>query len=128
MSISDTPDAERFDEHFNERFDSIELADAVQAVRDELLTAAARSAAGQGSELEFEVGDIQMEFTVELRKELKGGTKVKAWLLEAGADAGRSSAQGHKVSFTLKARDARTGGPWKVRNDEAGDISGFGGS
>ncbi|MFE4580974.1 trypco2 family protein [Streptomyces chartreusis] len=43
----------------------IELADAVQAVRDELITAAARSS---GQDVTFEVGDIELEFSVELRK------------------------------------------------------------
>jgi hypothetical protein len=102
---------------------AIELDKAVQAVRDGL-TAAAEQAEGQ--DLTFELGDIEMEFTVELRKELKGGGKVKAWVLEAGADASRSSARTHRVAFTLRPKDKRTGDPWKVGNENQGSVAGFG--
>ncbi|WLW55372.1 trypco2 family protein [Streptomyces sp. YU58] len=101
----------------------IELADAVQAVRDELVTAAARSS---GQDVAFEVGDIQLEFSVELRKEVKGGVKVKAWVVEAGAEGGGGSTRTHRVAVTLKALDARTGEPWKVRNDNMGSVARFG--
>lgn len=101
----------------------IELADAIASVRDELLTAARRAT---GHPVSFEVGDIEMEFTVELRKEAKGGGKVKAWVVEAGADASRSRGETHRVSFTLKPRNAATGGAWLVGNEETADLSGFG--
>jgi hypothetical protein len=103
--------------------DRIELADAVQAVRDELLTAAARSS---GQDVTFEVGDIELEFTVELRKEVRTGLKVKAWIAEAGVDGGGGSTRTHRVAVTLKALDARTGRPWRVRNENRGSAAGFG--
>ncbi|MFH8369060.1 trypco2 family protein [Streptomyces sp. NPDC018031] len=93
--------------------DSIELADAVQAVRDGLLTAAQRAA---DQDVVFEVGDIAMEFTVELRQETKGGGRVRALVVDAGADRTRAETRTHKVGFTLRAKDARTGGPWQVGN------------
>ncbi|MFI1719746.1 trypco2 family protein [Streptomyces sp. NPDC020489] len=102
----------------------IELADAVQAVRDELITAAARST---GHDLAFEVGDIELEFDVELRKETKGGTKVKAWVVEAGADGSAGTTRAHRVTVTLQALDRRTGQPWKVRGDSRGSVGRFGG-
>jgi len=102
----------------------IELADAVQAVRDELITAAGRSS---GQDVTFEVGDIELEFGVELRKEVKGGVKVKAWVVEGGADGGGGTTRMHRVTVTLKARDARTGQPWKVRNENRGSVGRFGG-
>ncbi|WP_418958398.1 trypco2 family protein [Streptomyces tritici] len=102
----------------------IELADAIASVRDQLIAAASRAT---GQDVAFEVGDIEMEFTIELRKEVKGGTKVKAWVVEAGADAGRTRGETHRVSFTLKPRNATTGGAWLVGNDEAADLSGLGG-
>ncbi|GGT37747.1 trypco2 family protein [Streptomyces purpureus] len=103
--------------------DRIELADAIASVRDQLVEAATRSS---GLPLSFEVGDIDMEFTIELRKEVKGSGKVKAWVVEAGADGSRTSGQTHRVSFTLTPKDTRTGGSWLVGNDEDADISGFG--
>ncbi|WP_406862360.1 trypco2 family protein [Streptomyces sp. HUAS MG47] len=102
----------------------IELADAIESVRDQLIAAASRAT---GQAVAFEVGDIEMEFTIELRKELKGGTKVKAWVVEAGADASRTRGETHRVSFTLKPRNAATGGAWLVGNDDAADLSGLGG-
>lgn len=102
----------------------IELADAVQAVRDELITAAGRST---GQDLTFEVGDIELEFGVELRKEAKGGVKVKAWVVEGGADGGGGTTRAHRVTVTLRALDARTGQPWKVRSESRGSVGRFGG-
>ncbi|MER5696106.1 trypco2 family protein [Streptomyces mirabilis] len=103
--------------------DAIELAAAVQAVRDELLTAAAQ---GVGTNLVFELGDIDMEFTVELRKETKGGMKVRAWVVDAGAEKASANTSTHKVALTLKPKDARTGGSWQVGNDTPGNVSNFG--
>lgn len=102
----------------------IELADAIESVRDQLVEAASRAT---GRPVAFEVGDIEMEFTIELRKEVKGGSKVKAWVVEAGADASRTRGETHRVAFTLKPRNAATGGAWLVGNDDAADLSGFGG-
>ncbi|MFB6775963.1 trypco2 family protein [Streptomyces sp. NPDC056352] len=39
-----------------------------------------------------------MEFTLELRKEVKGGGEVKARMVETGADASRATGRTHKVS------------------------------
>ncbi|MEV4055171.1 trypco2 family protein [Amycolatopsis sp. NPDC049688] len=46
----------------------IELADVVASVRDELVAAAAR---GAGSDVEFVVGPIELEFAVEMRRDAK---------------------------------------------------------
>ncbi|WP_149184411.1 trypco2 family protein [Streptomyces sp. TRM49041] len=104
----------------------IELADAIASVRDQLIDAANRAT---GHPVAFEMGEIEMEFTIELRKEIKGGTKVKAWVVEAGADGTRASGRTHRVAFTLKPQDARTGQAWKVGSDDAGvDMGDFGGA
>ncbi|MFE9412812.1 trypco2 family protein [Streptomyces sp. NPDC006704] len=100
-----------------EGFAGIELADAIESVRDQLTDAAARAS---GRALVFELGDIHMEFTLELRKEIKGGAKVRAWVVDAGADAGRTSARTHKVSFTLTPHAAGDGSAWRVGNDRPG--------
>lgn len=105
------------------RHDGIELADAVESVRDQLIEAATR---GTGRPLAFEVGDIQMEFTLELRKEVKGSARVKAWVVEAGADAGRATGHTHKVAFTLKPRDARSGEAWQIGHEADGSTERFG--
>jgi hypothetical protein len=76
----------------------IELADAVSAIRDELLEGVQRAA---GKTLAFAVGPIEMEFTVELRKDVRAKTGVKAWLLTADAEAGRSRSSVQKVKLVL---------------------------
>jgi Trypsin-co-occurring domain 2 len=108
----------------NDDLTGIELARAVRVIRDELVAAAA---AADGERLRFEVGDIQMEFTVELRQDARVRGGVKAWVLSAEADAARTSGRTHKVTFTLKPKNARTGGGWNVGNEDVDvDTSNFG--
>lgn len=101
----------------------VELSEAVEAVRDGLACATAR---GAGQDLRFELGEIQMEFTVELRRDIRGRGGVKAWVVDAGAETGRASGRTQKVAFTLKPVNARTGGDWQIANDNEGDVSHFG--
>lgn len=103
--------------------EAIGLAAAVQAVRAELIEAAA---AGHGSDVLFELGDIDMEFTVELRREVSGGAKVRAWVVEAGAQGVREDTSTHKVAFTLKAINGRTGRSWLVGSEQEGGTDLFG--
>lgn len=84
----------------------IDLADAVDAVRSQLVEAATRAS---GQPVQFETGDIEMEFTVELRRDTTGTGRVRAWVVEAGADTAHGATRTHRVAFTLKPRDARTG-------------------
>ncbi|WP_405792961.1 trypco2 family protein [Streptomyces sp. NBC_01506] len=102
----------------------IDLTQAVQVIRDQLMAAATH---GAGQDLRFDVGEIQMEFAVELRHDSRVSGGVKAWVLSADADTGRGSAHTHKVAFTLKPKNARTGGDWEIGNDGPdADISAFG--
>ncbi|MEU4212078.1 trypco2 family protein [Streptomyces sp. NPDC026206] len=107
----------------SEGFEGIELADAVRAVREGLTEAAAE---GAGEALSFDVGEIALEFTVEIRKDAKAGGKVKAWVVDAGADTSHGSTRTHKLAFTLTPRDRGTGHGWKVGNDRPAGLSGFG--
>ncbi len=86
--------------------DGIELADAVASIRNQLIDAATRAT---DHPVSFAVGDIQMEFTLELRREAKAGGKVKAWVVEAGTDAALASGRTHKVAFTLTPPQRRDG-------------------
>ncbi|GHG81751.1 trypco2 family protein [Streptomyces griseocarneus] len=104
-------------------FEDIELAEAVRAIRDGLVDAAA---AGAAERLAFDVGEIALEFTVELRRDATGKGGVKAWVVDAGTEATRGSTRTHRVAFTLTPRDRHTGDGWKVGNDRAAGLSGFG--
>ncbi|MFI6036381.1 trypco2 family protein [Streptomyces sp. NPDC051315] len=83
--------------------EELELAAAVQLVRDELLRA---SAAAAQSDLRFEVGPIGMEFTVELRRDVTVRTGFKAWVVSADADGKAGRTRTHKVSLTLTPKHA----------------------
>ncbi|MFD0260951.1 trypco2 family protein [Kitasatospora indigofera] len=77
----------------------VPLADAVAAVRDELLKAAAR--VGEDPQVVFAVGPVEMEFEVELRADTKVKGKFKLWAVGAEAEAGVSRGRTHRVAFTL---------------------------
>lgn len=105
----------------------IELGDAVAAVREELVNAAAR---GIGQPVEFEVGPIELEFTVELRQDTKAKAGFKAWVVSGDVEGGLSQGRTHRVSITLTpigpdghrllvAGDSATRPP-----DGPGDVSG----
>ncbi|MER6825009.1 trypco2 family protein [Streptosporangium sp. NPDC000563] len=79
----------------------IELADAVAAVRDELLEASVR---GAGSEIAFAVGPIELEFAVELKVDAKAKTGFKAWVVTGDVEAGIARGHTHKVKVTLSPK------------------------
>ena len=77
----------------------IALADAVAVVRDELLAAAQQ---GADADVRFEVEQVQVEFTVDLREDsgAKGG--FKAWVLSGDAERSSGATRGHRVAVTLR--------------------------
>ncbi|WP_331746102.1 trypco2 family protein [Streptomyces virginiae] len=85
----------------------IPLADAVAAVRDELLEAAAR--VGEDPGVVFAVGPVEMDFEVELRADGKATAKFKLWVVSAEAEAGVSRGRTHRVSFTLTPKSVSGG-------------------
>lgn len=102
----------------------IELGDAVAALRDELVHAAAR---GIGQRVEFLVGPIELEFAVELRQDAKAKAGFKAWVASGDAEGGLSRVRTHRVSITLTPKGPG-GNTWLVagdlRQDGPGDVSG----
>ncbi|WP_410877421.1 trypco2 family protein [Nocardia sp. A7] len=92
----------------------IELADAVAALRDELLTAAAR---GTGAPLNFEVGPIELSFEVELRRDAKAKAGFKAWVVTGDAEVGAGHARKQRVTLTLTPKNP-SGGDVLVGSDQ----------
>ncbi|MBM9508567.1 trypco2 family protein [Actinacidiphila acididurans] len=84
----------------------MELADAVEAIRQGLMSGAAR---GAGAGIRFEVGEIRMEFAVQLSRTGTGRAGVKAWVIDAGAERTHTDARTHTVSVTLRPKDPTTG-------------------
>ncbi|MFD8707038.1 trypco2 family protein [Kitasatospora sp. NPDC059648] len=81
----------------------IPLVDAVAAVRDELLAAAAQ---GVDQEIQFAVGPVEMEFQVELRADGKAKGGFRLWAVSAETEAGVSRGRTHRVAFTLTPKSA----------------------
>ncbi|MFC9329584.1 trypco2 family protein [Kitasatospora sp. NPDC057015] len=77
----------------------VPLADAVAAVRDELIEAAGR--VGDDPGVVFAVGPVEMEFEFELRADAKAKAGFKLFAVGAETEAGLSRARTHRVSFTL---------------------------
>lgn len=100
----------------------IELADAVQAVRQQL-AAAAEQAAGQ--RIQFEVGPVELEFSVELRRDAKASGGVRAWVLSADLEGSAGRTRAHRVTVSLTPRDQLTGGSPLVGHPDLGSPEGF---
>ncbi|MEV4895916.1 trypco2 family protein [Nonomuraea sp. NPDC055795] len=97
----------------------IELSKAVESLRDELLEAAVE---GASSQIAFEVGSIELEFTVQLKIDANVKAGFKAWAISADAGAGVSRASTHivRVTVTPKLRDGgdlliTSGRPYPMR-------------
>ncbi|WP_367539902.1 trypco2 family protein [Streptomyces globisporus] len=103
--------------------EEIGIAEAVAHLREELVAAAAGGDAGP----RFEVGPVELEFSVEMCKEGRGKAGLKAWVVSAGAEASVSKASVHRVKLILTPKDTVTDGPYHVnteRPDEKGDMLG----
>jgi hypothetical protein len=77
------------------------LAEAVEAVRAELQRA---KALGAGSAMPFDVGLVELQFTVVLKRAGTGNTGVKVWVLEAGASGSVTHERTHQLKITLQPR------------------------
>lgn len=104
-------------------FDSIGLVEAIQAVRQQLKEAATQ---GASEELQLEVEQLELEFTVELKRDLKVKGGIKAWVISADAEAGVTSGKAHKVKVSLAPKNRSTGDSVKVgeKTDAEDDIFG----
>jgi class 3 adenylate cyclase len=106
----------------SEQHPQIELAEAVESVRREVAEAAERAA---GERFRFEIDTVELEFSVELRREARADGRVRAWVLEAGAEARTENRSTHRVTVTLTPVDGATGGNVLVGNDDLGSRAGF---
>ncbi|TXS35608.1 hypothetical protein EAO75_43905 [Streptomyces sp. uw30] len=78
-----------------ERNTYVELATAIEAVREEL-----RRTAAHADDLRFEVGPIELEFGVELRQDPKTRAGVRVMVLTGGPDQAAGAAQ-HRIRLEL---------------------------
>jgi NTP-dependent ternary system trypsin peptidase co-occuring protein len=85
---------------------SLELVQAIDALRAQLTAAVERS---RGQRVQFELGEVEIEFTVSLSRDAKAEGGVKIWVLSLGASGARSSAAVQRLKVTLKPTDTHTG-------------------
>ncbi|QFQ98221.1 hypothetical protein F9278_20710 [Streptomyces phaeolivaceus] len=95
----------------------IDLVSAVKALRAQITEAAATD---PESDIRFQVGPIELEFTVALTRDrsVKGG--VKAWVVTADAEGKRSTAHTHRVTLNLTPISAATGESPEINNSDSG--------
>jgi Trypsin-co-occurring domain 2 len=80
---------------------AVELSELIKQLRAEL-TDAMRS--GEGADLRFEAGPVELELTVAVDKEAKPGAKVRFWVVELGADVKAASSTTQRIKLTLNPR------------------------
>lgn len=83
-----------------------ELADAIREIRVQLMRAMTE---GDGEKLKFRSGTVELEFTVDIRKQVGGKTKVFVLPFGAEASADASTARVQRIKVTLQPVDAESG-------------------
>jgi hypothetical protein len=91
--------------------DWIGLADAVQALRDELAVA---QSAGANEPLRFDVGPVEMEFSLVARRNGAGRAGIQFGVVTFGVDGGLSHESVHRVKIVLHPKESATGRPPQV--------------
>jgi hypothetical protein len=93
---------------------AIELAELIGQLRSELTEA---MTAGDGEDLRFSLGPVELELTVAVDREAKPGAKVRFWVVELGAETKLGSSSTQKIKLTL---DPHRAGQPGVRPDISG--------
>jgi hypothetical protein len=92
--------------------DKIGLPETIEALRAELREAIVQ---GQGQDIQFPVGGIQLEFQVGITREGSADGKVNVWVLELGAGASYAKESIQTVTLILEPPVDAEGQPVKVR-------------
>jgi hypothetical protein len=77
------------------------LAEAVDAVRSELLKA---RELGEHSDMPFDVGGVELQFTVAMARERKTGGGIKVWVVGVDGTRTGTASHAHQVTVTLQPR------------------------
>ena len=96
----------------------IELAEVIGELRRELQEVLN---AGEGEQLRFELGPVELEATVAVEKSGGGGAKVRFWVIEVGGDAKVGEVTTHRVKLALQTRLAGGGKVWVAAAEEPGE-------
>ena len=91
--------------------EQIGLRETIEALREEL---SAAMVSGADAEIQFPVGEVELEVNVGVTRtaDAKGG--VRFWVLELGAGGSRASESVQRITVKLEPPVDRTGAPVKV--------------
>jgi hypothetical protein len=81
----------------------VNLAQAVKAIRSELQEALLE---GEGEQIHFRAGPIELEFSIDVKKDASGGAKVFVVPWSAEARGSWSTDRVHRMTVTLQPVDA----------------------
>lgn len=76
----------------------VPLARAIEALRRELVAAVQE---GKDEEVRFALGEIELEFQVEVSHEAGAEAGVKFWVVSLGGKGSRTAGQTHTVKLSL---------------------------
>ena len=89
------------------------LADAVKGIRAELNAAMAE---GADDDVQFQVGPVELEFAVDIKKDAKADFGVRVWVLSLGAKGGVGQNSTNRIKVVLNPTDAH-GRQLKISSD-----------
>jgi hypothetical protein len=95
--------------------EQVELAQVIGQLRQEL-SAAMRE--GEGEDLRFELGPVELELTIAVSKEAGPNAKVRFWVVELGADAKVASQATQRITLTLDPRRRGIAGRPEISGSE----------
>jgi NTP-dependent ternary system trypsin peptidase co-occuring protein len=93
------------------------LAEAIQGIRVDLQEA---MAAGVNEPLRFDVGPVELEFTITVQRDAGAKAGVKIWVVEIGGSGGMSHDTVQRIKVTLNPVDVTTGGVARIGDEVEG--------
>jgi hypothetical protein len=97
----------------------VELVQVIGQLRQELSAAMQE---GEGEDLRFELGTVELELTVAVSREAGPNAKVRFWVVELGADAKVASQGTQRITLTLDPRRRGVAGkPLISGSEQAGE-------
>jgi hypothetical protein len=94
------------------------LAAVVESLRAELSTAMAK---GEGEQVRFRLGPVELEFQVQVSGEVGAEAGVKFWVVSVGGSATRSSASTHTIKLVLHPTGSG-GGDVTVGDEDSAEV------
>jgi hypothetical protein len=80
----------------------IALAEVIRQLRGDLALAEWQ---GEGKDLKFELGPIELEFAVVVDSSRQAGARARLWVVDVNADGRKGSSVTHRIKLMLQPRD-----------------------